>query len=48
MVSRQQSKEGLARTASNITENLMSISKMMEHQVQQSRNNTEALSEDVI
>ncbi|XP_046851708.1 vesicle transport protein SEC20-like [Xenia sp. Carnegie-2017] len=40
---RQQSKEGLARTASNITENLMSISKMMEHQVQQSRNNTEAL-----
>ena len=41
---RQQSKEGLAKTAGNITENLMSIAKMMESQVQQSRNNTEVLS----
>ena len=41
---RQQSKEGLANAAGNITENLMSIAKMMESQVQQSRNNTEVLS----
>ncbi|XP_028391396.1 vesicle transport protein SEC20-like [Dendronephthya gigantea] len=40
---RQQSKEGLAKTAGGITENLMSIAKMMESQVQQSRNNTEVL-----
>ncbi|CAB4037437.1 vesicle transport SEC20, partial [Paramuricea clavata] len=40
---RQQSKEGLAKSASSITENLMSIAKMMESQVQQSRNNTEVL-----
>ena len=40
---RQQSKEGLAKTAGSITENLMSIAKMMESQVQQSQNNTEVL-----
>jgi hypothetical protein len=45
---RQQSKEGLAKSASNITENLMSIAKMMESQVQQSRNNTEVLSKCIL
>jgi hypothetical protein len=44
LIFRQQSKEGLAKSASSITENLMSIAKMMESQVQQSRNNTEVLS----
>lgn len=43
-IARKQSKEGLAKTAGNITDSLMSIAKMMESQVQQSENNTESLS----
>lgn len=44
LLPRKQSKEGLAKTAGNITENLMSIAKMMENGVQQSGSNNELLS----
>lgn len=38
-------KEGLAQTASDITENLMSISRMMAQQVQQSEETVTSLGE---
>lgn len=40
---RKMTKEGLAQTASDITENLMSISRMMAQQVQQSEDTVTSL-----
>lgn len=43
--SRKMTKEGLAQTTSNITENLMNISRMMAQQVQQSEETITSLGE---
>lgn len=45
---RKTTKESLAESASNITESLMSISRMMSQQVQQSEETVQTLGTDVV